>query len=94
VLGPTMSYFLVGVILLGWGALVGRVGRTLGTILAVVPVLVWFGILAWSASTNTLDSAEGRGLASYLLVGLLAFLVGSNLTSRIGARRRTGDRAD
>jgi len=89
-----MSYFLVGVILLGWGALVGRVGRTLGTILAVVPVLVWFGVLAWLASTNTLDSTEGRGLASYLLVGLLAFLVGSSLTSRLGAPRRAGDKAD
>ncbi|MDR2321507.1 MAG: hypothetical protein LBE60_07660 [Microbacterium sp.] len=89
-----MSYFLVGVILLGWGALVGRIGRKLGTILAVVPVLVWFGVLAWLTSTNTLDSAEGRGLASYLLVGLLAFLVGSNLTSRLGSPRRTGDKAD
>ena len=85
-----MSYVLVGVTLLGWGALVGRVGRTLGTILAVVPVLVWFGALAWLVSTDTLDSAGGA-LAIYLLVGLLAFVAGSSLTSR---PRRSHQKSD
>jgi len=51
-----MLYVAVGVALLLWGTLVGRVGRKLGTLLAIVPVLVWFGVLAWFGSSGNLDS--------------------------------------
>lgn len=41
-----MVYITIGLALLLWGALVGRVGRKLGTLLATLPVLLWFGVLA------------------------------------------------
>ncbi|MFE7065941.1 hypothetical protein [Microbacterium sp. NPDC057658] len=77
-----MLYVAVGVALLLWGTLVGRVGRKLGTLLAIVPVLVWFGVLAWFGSSGNLDSPAGDALAVYLVVGLLAFTIGVNLTDR------------
>lgn len=87
-----MLYVTVGVVLLLWGALVGRLGRKLGTLLAVVPVLLWFGLLAWFTWSGALDSPTGDALPVYLLTGLLAFLIGANLTSRGEPSRRTRPR--
>lgn len=77
-----MLFVAVGVALLLWGTLVGRVGRKLGTLLAIVPVLVWFGVLAWFGSSGNLDSPAGDALPVYLVIGLLAFTIGVNLTDR------------
>ncbi|WP_249521265.1 hypothetical protein [Microbacterium sp. ER1] len=77
-----MLFVAVGVALLLWGALVGRVGTKLGTLLAIVPVLVWFGVLAWFGSSGDLDSPAGDALPVYLVIGLLAFTIGVNLTNR------------
>lgn len=77
-----MTYIAVGVALLLWGVLVGRAGRKVGTALAVIPVLVWFGFLGWFVWTDSLGSPAGDALLVYLLIGLLAFLIGSSLPSR------------
>lgn len=73
---------IAGVALLILGAIVGRVGQKLGTILVGVIVLLWFGVLAWFGLPGNLDGPVTQELALYLMIGLLAFLVGSNLTSR------------
>lgn len=77
-----MPFVAVGVALLLWGTLVGRVGTKLGTLLAIVPVLVWFGVLAWFGWSGDLDSPAGDALPVYLVIGLLAFMTGVNLTNR------------
>lgn len=77
-----MLFVAVGVALLLWGTLVGRVGTKLGTLLAIVPVLVWFGVLAWFGLSGDLDSSAGDALPAYLVIGLLAFMIGVNLTNR------------
>lgn len=82
-----MIYVVVGIALLLWGALVGRAGRKVGTVLALVPVLVWFGLLAWLVWTGNLDGPAGDAHLAYLVIGLLAFLIGSNFASRVGSRR-------
>lgn len=87
-----MVYITIGLALLLWGALVGRVGRKLGTLLATLPVLLWFGVLAWFTWSGALDSPTGDALPAYLLVGLFAFLLGVNLTTRREPSRRAQQR--
>lgn len=77
-----MVYVAVGVALFFWGVLVGRVGRKLGTALALVPVLLWFVVTAWFGWSGMQDNPAGDALPAYLVIGLLAFLAGSNLSSR------------
>jgi hypothetical protein len=67
----------------------GRAGQKLGTVLALIPVLVWFGVLAWSGWSGVLDTPAGDALAGYMLIGLFAFLIGSNFTERGSVRRGT-----
>lgn len=74
--------FVVAAVLLAWGALVGRVGRRVGTLLAVVPILVWFVVIEWFTRSGALDRAAGDALPVYLLIGLFAFLIGENLARR------------
>lgn len=69
-------YIAVGVVILGHGALAGRVGAKVGIALALAPLAVWFAVLVWFIWSGTLDSQEGGALAGYLLIGLLAFVVG------------------
>jgi len=57
-----MVYIAIGVALLLWGALVGRVGRKLGTLLAILPVLVWGGVLAWFTWSGATDRSTGDAL--------------------------------
>lgn len=71
-----------GVALLIVGAIVGRVGRKLGTIIAIVLTLAWFGVLAGFGLAGTLNGPRIQELALYLMVGLVAFLIGANLTDR------------
>lgn len=77
----SVIYVAVALALLVWGALTGYAGRKLGIALALIPVLGWLGVLAWFSLSGNLDSPAGDVLPAYLLVGLLAFLVGSNLMS-------------
>lgn len=78
---------VVGIALLLLGAVVGRVGPKLGTALAGLLVLAWFGILAGFGLTGNLDGPAVQDLALYLMIGLLAFLIGSNLTARPATSR-------
>ena len=84
-----MGYVVVGVALLLWGILVGRAGRKLGVVLSLIPVAVWFGFLAWFEWTGTLDGPAGDVLPAYLVIGLLAFLAGSNLVGWTVTSRKT-----
>ncbi|MFJ2543815.1 hypothetical protein [Microbacterium sp. NPDC087589] len=74
---------VAGIALLIVGGIVGRAGRKLGTAIACALVLAWFGVLGWFALSGNLDGPAVQMLALYLGVGLVAFLIGSNLTSRI-----------
>ncbi|GAA1152779.1 hypothetical protein MOX01_00190 [Microbacterium oxydans] len=87
-----MVYTAIGIALLLWGALVGRVGRNLGTLLATVPVLLWVGVLAWFTWSGASDPSSGDALPAYLLVGLFAFLIGVNFTTRREPSRRAQQR--
>lgn len=87
-----MAYVGVGVALLLWGVLVGRVGRKVGTLLAIVPVLLWGGVLAWFTWSDALDGPDGDALPVYLLIGLFAFLIGVSLTGRHEPSRRARQR--
>lgn len=89
-----MLYVAVGVALLLWGALVGRAGRTVGTVLALIPVAVWLGFVAWFGWTDSLDSPAEDALPAYLVIGLLTFSIGLNLTSRSVASRRRAPESD
>ncbi|ROP44108.1 hypothetical protein EDF44_4008 [Rathayibacter sp. PhB185] len=82
----------VGAVLFGLGALSGRAGPKLGTALALAPLAVWFGVLAWLIQTGTLEGPKGEAHANYLFIGLIAFSVGSNLTTRPSSPR--GPRRD
>ena len=82
-----MGFIAVGAALLLWGALAGRAGRKVGTVLALIPVAVWFGFLAWFGCTGGLDTPAADALPAYLVIGLLAFFVGSNLARGAGASR-------
>jgi hypothetical protein len=82
-----MGYVAVGAALLFWGVLAGRAGRKVGTVLALIPVAVWLGFVAWFGWTDSLDSPAEDALPAYLVIGLLAFFVGSNLASGAGASR-------
>lgn len=82
-----MGYVAVGAALLLWRVLAGRAGRKVGTVLALIPVAVWFGLLAWFGWTRGLDAPAADALPAYLVIGLLAFLIGSNLASGAGASR-------
>lgn len=84
-----MIHVVVRVVLLLWGAVVGRAGRKVGTALALIPVLVWFGILAWFGWSGNPDSPAGDALPAYLVIGLLAFLIGERLTDGRSAQRRS-----
>lgn len=87
-----MVYTAIGLTLLLWGALVGRAGRKWGTLLATVPVLLWVGVLAWFTWSGASDRSTGDALPAYLLVGLFAFLIGVNLTTRRESSRRARQR--
>lgn len=89
-----MIYAVVGGALLVLGAVAGSLSRKAGTILAVILVVAWIGLLSWFGLSGSLDGPTVQSLAAYLVIGLLAFLAGSNLTSRIGASRRTSSNAD
>lgn len=80
-MGP-MDYVAVGAALLLWGALVGRASPAVGTILALIPLAGWFALSQWSDRPSGLLGLDGDRLLAYLLIGLLAFVVGSNFTSR------------
>lgn len=83
-----VTYVAVGVILLLWGVLVRRASRRADAVLALLPVVAWLGVLAWFACSGTFGSPPGDALPAYLLIGLLAFLVGSNFGARtVGSRR-------
>lgn len=83
-----MIYAVVAVALLILGAIAGRVGARLGTALAVLPAVVWFALLAHAIRAGTVDGNGGDELLVLLLVGLVAFLTGSNIASR-GSRPRS-----
>lgn len=75
-----MIFVVIGVALFAYGLLVGWVGPKLGTVLACVPVLLLFAVLVNLQLDGELSSAESADFGAGLLVGMLAFLTGSNLT--------------
>lgn len=77
----------MGAALLLWGVLVGRATPRVGTVLAIVPLAVWFGLSVWIGQPGVVEAPNADALLAYLLIGLLAFLVGSNLTSRRASSR-------
>lgn len=76
-----MIYAGVAVCLFVWGVLVGRAIRMVGTVLAIIPVLVWFGLLASLGWPRAID-ASGNELPVYLMVGMLAFSIGVGFGER------------
>ena len=84
-----IGVFIAGVALFILGGIVGRVGQKLGTALSIAITLAWFGMLAWLGLTENLNGPTGQTVALYLMVGSVAFLVGSNLTSRWSSPRNT-----
>lgn len=73
---------VAGVALLILGLIVGKAGRKLGTAIAIALAVAWFGVLAGFGLAGNLDASKTQELALYLMVGMVAFLIGTNLTSR------------
>ncbi|MCM3778400.1 hypothetical protein [Microbacterium hydrocarbonoxydans] len=82
-----MAYIIVGVALFLWGTLTGCAGQKLSAVLAMIPVVGWFAVLAWFGWSGNMDSPTGDALPAYLLIGLLAFMVGSAATTRLSKLR-------
>ncbi|MFB4349584.1 hypothetical protein [Microbacterium sp. CR_7] len=71
-----MSFVVVGIALFALGAAVERSGRKLGTALALLPVLLWFGYVFIVQLHGDLGEREAADHATALLVGLLCFSAG------------------
>ncbi|WP_341935919.1 hypothetical protein MRBLWO14_001599 [Microbacterium sp. LWO14-1.2] len=71
-----MSFALIGIALFAVGVLVERAGRKLGTVLALLPVVLWFAYLAHIQLDGELGERESVALMVALLVGLLPFSAG------------------
>lgn len=71
-----MMLVVIGVAMFVLGVVVERVGRKLGTVLAVLPSLVYFGFIVAAQRGGDLDSRVAADLALALLVGVLAFQCG------------------
>lgn len=82
-----MTYLFVGIGLFLWGLVVGYVGPKLGSVLAVLPLAPWF-ILMFGEQAGGQSGSGTPDLAAVLMIGLVAFLGGANITERAGARRR------
>jgi hypothetical protein len=83
-----MMFVAIGVVLFAWGVLVERSSRVVGTVLALVPVVVWGGFLFAMQIDGDLDSREAADHAMAMVVGLLAFTLGSSIDSIRAAWRR------
>lgn len=64
---------IIGLALALLGGIAGCVGSKLGTVLAVIPMLLWFGLLMELHTQTGLESHRGAELATALVVGLVAF---------------------
>ena len=84
-----MIYVAVGAALLIVGGIAGLVGPKVGTAIAAILGLGWVGLLAWLGFTGSLDGPTVQPLAASLVVGLLAFLIGSNITGRFSPKRES-----
>lgn len=82
-----MVYLGVAVGLLLAGGVAGFVGTRLGTAIAVFVSLVWLGVLIWFGLAGAIES-EVELLAACLVIGLLAFLSGSSIASRVKQSRK------
>lgn len=83
-----MMLVVIGCLLFAWGMLVERVGRVLGTVLALLPVAVWAVILFVLQTDGELDSGEAADHALAMMTGLPAFMLGSSPDSIRAAWRR------
>lgn len=76
-----MMFVAIAVVLFAWGVLVERSSRVVGTILALVPVVVWVGFLYALQIDGDFDSREAADHAAAMTVGLMAFMLGSSIDS-------------
>jgi hypothetical protein len=72
-----MMFVAIGLTLFVLGAIVERSGWTLGTALALLPVLVWSWFLMQAQLNGEFGEQEARDHAIALVVGLLCFIAGS-----------------
>lgn len=75
-----MSFVIVGVALFALGAVVERSGRKLGTVLALLPVLLWFGYVLVVQLHGDFGEREAADHAILLVAGLLCFSAGQIAT--------------
>ncbi|WP_144875950.1 hypothetical protein [Microbacterium sp. 1.5R] len=71
-----MTLALIGFTLFAVGVVVERAGRKLGTVLALLPVVLWFAYLAHIQLVGELGERESVDLMVALVVGLLSFSAG------------------
>ncbi|KNY05159.1 hypothetical protein [Microbacterium sp. GCS4] len=90
-----MILISVAVVMFVWGVVVERAGRVLGTVMALLPVLVWFGVLVAIQADGDLGWRVAADHALALIVGLSAFMLGSSVDSiRAAWSRHRGRRAE
>lgn len=91
-----MMFIAIGVTLFALGVIVERSGRKLGTVLALLPVLVWFWLLVRAQIDGGFGERESRDHAIALLIGLLCFMAGSFLAGPVAGwfRKRRVSPAD
>jgi len=78
-----MMFIAIGVVLFALGVIVERSGRKLGTVLALLPVLLWFWLLVQAQVDGGFGERESRDHVIALLIGLLCFMAGSFLAGPV-----------
>ncbi|MFJ4223700.1 hypothetical protein [Microbacterium sp. NPDC089695] len=76
-------FVVVGLAMFAWGIIVERAGRTLGTVLALLPVVLWYGFSVWAQSRGEFGEREAADHATALLVGLVCFNAGPVVTGPV-----------
>ncbi|WP_449407307.1 hypothetical protein [Microbacterium maritypicum] len=91
-----MMFFVVGVAMFVNGVVVDRVGRVLGTVLALVPIAAYFVYLAIIQLDGKLDDREYADSGLVMLVGILAFASAPTAISLVRAwrDRRQGEASE
>lgn len=72
-----MMFIAIGVVLFALGVIVERSGRKLGTVLALLPVLLWFWLLVQAQIDGEFGEREPVDLMVAMTVGILCFNAGS-----------------
>ncbi|MFS0911280.1 hypothetical protein AB3M89_05770 [Microbacterium sp. 179-I 3D2 NHS] len=83
-----MTLICIGLALLVLGILSGSSGPKLGTVLAMVPIVVWIGFVIHAHVDGGIGAQESMNIGAAFLTGILSFTAGSIMIRGIAAWRK------